>query len=821
MNIREKALAGIVLIILLFLILLAGVSSSIILKNYEDIESARVADYSNLVVSNLQSDMVFLSTLTKAWSESDETYAFAQGQNPGFMEKNFRAQSFLHNDVNFLIITNSRGKILSAQGFNDTSPEFEPVPRSIVAEITSPEHPLMDLSSEYIGLVNIPGSSVPVLVASSPILHTDQSGPPAGLLIVGRYLGTDEIDRYRSPAIPTLSITTVRERNSPAAGSNDPKNAGWGGVRVSRLNEDSIQGETILKDFNGVENIRVTIVIPRTLHVQGKGALLGFLFIELAMGLVLGLFIIVFLDRIVLSRLQDISTEIDTIRSSGSISGRVQITHEDEISRLGSAMNLMLAHAEEDKARLVESEVKLHRAEAVAKFGHWELGLDTKIVTASAGARIIYGLGDRELSISDIQKVPLPQYRSELDGRLQDLITKGEGYNTEFLIRRPTDNALIAIHSIAEYDPARNIVFGVIQDITDRKQAETALRESEERYRSLTDSLPELVLVHRHGIIQYANAAVAHGVGVSQADLIGRSIFEFVAAENREMIVEKGRDSANGKPVEPFEALFLAKDGQKKVGVVHSTRIRYKGEPAFLVIITDISTRKAMESALSIANNKLHMLSSITRHDIRNKILGLRSYIAIARMSVHDDAEARLFGQMEDSARTIDEQIEFTREYQTMGMNAPRWIRIQDVIERVKVQINLGNIQVREDCGELAVLADPLLEKVFYNLFDNAIRYGETITEIHIYCETPEEEGYLSLVVEDNGVGIPVEDKTDIFERGFGKNTGLGLFMIREILAITGITIHENGIHGKGARFVLQVPRGIYRIAGSQPDDGK
>jgi PAS domain S-box-containing protein len=820
MDIREKALTGIIVIILLFLIILASVSSSIISKNYEHTESVQVTDYTNLVVNNLRSEMNFLSTLTKSWSESDEAYSFAKGKNPGFIEKNLQARSFSRNDINFLIITNTRGEILYSQGFNDTTPQFEPVPKIILAEITSPDHPMMDLSFEYIGLVNIPGSHTPVLVASSPILHTDQSGPPAGLLIVGKYLGDDEMDRYKTDSIPSLTISTAGA-GSPQPGIDDNSNAGYGsGVKISPLNEDSIQGETILKDYNGVENVRVTIVVPRTIQVQGKNALLDFLLIELSMGLVLGLFIIIFLDKIVLSRLQDISTEINMIRSSGRISGRVKITHEDEISRLENAMNLMLAHVEEAQARLIESDAKLHRAEAVAKFGHWEFSLDTKIVTASAGARMIYGLEDRELSIPDIQKVPLPQYRQELDQQLQDLIREGKGYNTEFLIQRPTDNAVIAIHSIAEYDPERNIVFGVIQDITDRKQVETALRESEERYRTLTDSLPELVLVHRNGTILYANAAVAHGVGISQADLVGRSIFEFVAAENREMIIEKSRERANGEPVVPFEAIFLAKDGQKKVGVVNSTRIRYRGEPAFLVIITDISTRKAMESALSIANKKLHMLSSITRHDIRNKILGLRSYIAIGGMSAHNDAEARLFGQMEDSARTIDEQIEFTREYQTMGMNAPRWIRIKDVVDRVKVQINLGNIEVGDECGGLEVFADPLLEKVFYNLFDNAIRYGGTITRIHVYYEKSD-DGDLSLVVEDNGVGIPVEDKTDIFERGFGKNTGLGLFMIREILAITGITIRENGVQGKGARFVLEIPRGIYRLAEYRPDGGK
>jgi signal transduction histidine kinase len=73
----------------------------------------------------------------------------------------------------------------------------------------------------------------------------------------------------------------------------------------------------------------------------------------------------------------------------------------------------------------------------------------------------------------------------------------------------------------------------------------------------------------------------------------------------------------------------------------------------------------------------------------------------------------------------------------------------------------------------------------------------------------------LLIVCEDDGVGISAEDKKKLFTRGFGKNTGLGLFLSREILAITGITITENGIPGKGARFEIAVPKGAYRFTGT------
>ncbi len=115
----------------------------------------------------------------------------------------------------------------------------------------------------------------------------------------------------------------------------------------------------------------------------------------------------------------------------------------------------------------------------------------------------------------------------------------------------------------------------------------------------------------------------------------------------------------------------------------------------------------------------------------------------------------------------------------------------------------------------LEVFADPLLEKVFYNLIDNALRYGgEQMTAIRVSHRG--EGGNLVLAVEDNGAGISAEDKPKLFTKGFGKNTGHGLFLSREILAITGITITENGEPGKGARFEITVPEGAFRIVPEQ-----
>ena len=141
----------------------------------------------------------------------------------------------------------------------------------------------------------------------------------------------------------------------------------------------------------------------------------------------------------------------------------------------------------EDALQLSES--RLRRAEVVALFGNWEFILGCDKVKASEGAKIIYGLEDAEWSIPEVQRIPIPEYRGMLDKALSGLIDEGKPYNVEFKIRRPTDGKIIDIHSIAEYSPEKRVVFGVIQDITDRKRAQEALLESNARISHLNDVL--------------------------------------------------------------------------------------------------------------------------------------------------------------------------------------------------------------------------------------------------------------------------------------------------------------------------------------------
>ena len=213
--------------------------------------------------------------------------------------------------------------------------------------------------------------------------------------------------------------------------------------------------------------------------------------------------------------------------------------------------------------------------------------------------------------------------------------------------------------------------------------------------------------------------------------------------------------------------------------------------------------RRRAELSLVETNKKLTILSSLNRHDLSNQLSVIIGYSALAKERNTDSEMRKLIEAINKAGETMKVQLEFVKAYQDLGAAEPEWIDARSSISSAIENLNLGGISVRIDVPNIKVLADPMLEKVFYNLVDNSIRHGGGVKNIRISSDDSSND--LRIVYEDNGTGIKVEDKERIFERGFGKNTGLGLYLCREILALTGASIRENGKYKSGARFEIVV----------------
>ena len=364
-------------------------------------------------------------------------------------------------------------------------------------------------------------------------------------------------------------------------------------------------------------------------------------------------------------------------------------------------------------------------------------------------------------------------------------------------------------------------------DITERKKAEDELKESRERFRQLAEVFPETIFeADTNGYITYANKHGLEQFGYTEEDFLnGINIFNLVSPEDRDNVFLRVQEKVRGTDSDYLEYQALRKDGSTFWVLGLSVPIMLNGITVGLRgFLLDITERKLFESeirsheqelmqlstSLAAANKKLNILSGITRHDINNQLTILMGYLGMLEEIQSDPGLNAYFVTINTAAERIATMVQFTKEYEEIGVNIPAWQDCRTLVDTAAKLARLGQVKVNNDIPAGAeVFADPLIIKVFYNLMDNALRYGGKITTIRFSAF--ERNGDHVIVCEDDGAGIPAEEKEKIFERGFGKNTGLGLAISREIIDITGITINETGEPGKGVRFEITVPKGSYR----------
>ena len=267
----------------------------------------------------------------------------------------------------------------------------------------------------------------------------------------------------------------------------------------------------------------------------------------------------------------------------------------------------------------------------------------------------------------------------------------------------------------------------------------------------------------------------------------------------------------------PTEYHLIMKDGGSVLFEANGDVYRdADGNPAGLVFVCrDMTEHRQMERRLREANRKLRVLDSITRHDTLNKLVVINGYLEMSKKMSDDARMQSSIAKLERNVNSLIEQMNLTREYQNIGMERPDWQSVRLACERGIAQLDMGGVKLDLRVDGLEILADPLLDKVFYNLIDNSLRHGENVSQIEISAE--HDGDHAKIVYRDNGVGIYPENKEQLFLEGHGRNHGMGLFLSKEILNITGISIQEKGLPSRGVIFEIDIPKGSFRDRTTAP----
>ncbi len=445
---------------------------------------------------------------------------------------------------------------------------------------------------------------------------------------------------------------------------------------------------------------------------------------------------------------------------------------------------------------------------------------DPTILEFSPGAEKIFGYKHEEVVGKTVSRLHLSEDVA-IFPEMHRLMREGKrGFSgSTTLVRKSGEKfpALFSTYPLFDEKGNMRAALGVSIDITDQKRTEEALRNSEEKYRTLVEDQTDLICRFLpDGTLTFVNDAYCRYFGKSRDELVGCNFMLLIPEEDR----QKTRDHLASLSIDRPVATCVHRVNLPECEVrwqqwTDRAILDEEGDVVeFQSSGQDITDRKLAEEALKETNKKLNLLGSVTRHDLMNRISAIEGYAQmLSEMVPTEPSMQKCASSILDLVESARRQIAFTRDYQDMGVKAPRWQRVETLAEKAASSVHLNGIRLKLETGPVEVFADPLIEKVFINLLDNSVMHGEITADIRISFRDLDDLGVI--LFEDDGVGVAAPHKERIFHQAFGRNTGYGLFLAREILGITGISIRETGLEGEGARFEIKIPKEHYRMAPS------
>ena len=408
---------------------------------------------------------------------------------------------------------------------------------------------------------------------------------------------------------------------------------------------------------------------------------------------------------------------------------------------------------------------------------------------------VVFDQGEQGLAVILQDITELKQYQQHLEGLVEERTQK---------LRETNDKLL--------------------EEMKERQKSRTELEVSERKYRQLVENANSIILrVDGRGTIVFFNEFAERFFSVPASEMVGKNIIGTILPAPapggktpedcvREFLVPSDYLTYN-------EIAFTGKNGEpawvawtiRPVLDSHNVPVEY------LLVGMDITERKNVENACHQINAKLNLVSSIVRHDILNKLTIISATISLLQEIITDKTQTDYLKRAEEAMIAIKNQILFTRDFKDMGSEKASWQALDDVLLQMWDGQEFGNIELDMPDNSVEIFADPWLNRVFSNLFNYIRHLNKSAVKIFIRCQ--ESATGLAIIIEGYGIGVSADKKERIFERGFNDNKGYDLFITREILAITGLSVKETGEPDERVKFVIQVPKRAYRLRKTANDE--
>jgi PAS domain S-box-containing protein len=521
---------------------------------------------------------------------------------------------------------------------------------------------------------------------------------------------------------------------------------------------------------------------------------------------------------------------------------RVVGTHTDITER-----KLAEKIIQESEEMLKLSDSRYRKAEEIGKVGNWEYNIQTEIFWASDESKRIYGYEiNKEIFTTEDVESCIPE-RERVHQALVDLIEHDKPYNLEFDIITNNTGERKTITSIAELIKDKNggpiKIVGVIQDITVRKEAETKLKENEEKLRLSIDNSPLGICTNdMNGKFISTNAAYEKLVGYTKEELKQLSFFDITHPDylpkNRELFNAMAN---NQQPGFYIEKKYIRKDGTTVDVRIHTATIFDNNkQPLFGMAFTeDITSQKIAEEDLIVAKEKaeesnrlktefLHNMS----HEIRTPMNGIMGFSALlCELDGCTDEQKNYTGIIQNSSTQLLRIIDDILDISTLET---KQVKVQnsefDVNQFIMELFSIYDLKSKErnlplylrkelkNKSSLIISDKAKIHKILTNLLDNAFKFTSS-GKIEFGYKI--EHSNIVFFVKDTGVGISKDKQTKIFERFSQESSltaqtfgglGLGLSIAKENAELLGGKLSVKSEKNKGSSFFVEIPYNPLKI---------
>jgi PAS domain S-box-containing protein len=779
-------------------ILLFVTAFTILLGGFGRLEEGSANVNTRRAANVLMEDHTELEHLIRPWSSWDAAYRYLQKPDAEFPQRYRYLAQYQDLPVDLIVFLDSLGKVVFVPATRRSGERGGALPPDFTSQLGSGGALFGTAAAPFRGKGLLTLQEGTILLVSRPILTSDGEGPPQGMVIMGRFLTPERIAEVERISHLQLKVVPLHDPSVPDAVRTRFRGAEAADFMALPEGPETMRGFYCLRDVNGRPATVVRASMSRDIYRQGQATVRLFVVSLVSMGIILMAVSLILLNRTIEGRLLAEAALRESQRHYRSL--------------FNDSRAVML---------LVDP-------------------ITGEIIDANGAACRFYGCdaeGRCSHTIGEITALPVAEVQAEVERAREE----GRDY---LLLRHRLFNG--EIRDVEVYQSpltlgGRGLLFSIVHDVSQRRRAEEALRESEEMFRSLAEESPNMIFINDFRRIVYVNRRCVEMMGYSREEFgaPGFTFLSLVAPEDHGRLQGNFRRHQQGQDVGQVEYTLVTRDGRRLPAILGTKLISFQSSPSILGIVTDITERKRSEELLrnalreiEIQNENLRKLDRIKDGLIRDVSHELKTPVAKHAMQMEllkrlladsnlQDRAASILRVMDSSIRRQESVIRNIldlarlegggRKYQFGLLRLDE--AVQKVLEDYRHDFSVHGMEARASLVPVEVTSDQqMVWHVLSNIVTNAIKFRSPEAPPVLDVTLAVDAGGAVLTLTDNGIGLGEEEKERVFDRFFKGNpslegSGIGLSIVKTILDDLGVGIVINSPgKGKGVTVTLRFP---------------